>query len=81
MYKNFYGLRDKPFSLTPDPAYLFLGNHHKQSLDFLTKSIQGDFNLIALSGVIGSGKTILLRSLLNELNNNIKIIQEVVDVP
>ena len=55
MYEKFYGLREKPFNLTPDTGYLYLGTHHKQAIEFLSSGIRKNYTPIALPGDIGSG--------------------------
>lgn len=74
MYKKFYNLRDKPFSLTPDTKYLYLGSYHKEALDRMSSSINKKYNLFVLTGVTGSGKTIVLKSVIERLKN-FRVIQ------
>ncbi|HDH50906.1 MAG TPA: hypothetical protein ENH04_05815 [Nitrospirae bacterium] len=75
MYEKFYGLREKPFNLTPDTGYLYLGSHHKQAIEFLSSGIRKNYNLIALTGDIGSGKTVALRSFIKGLGPEFEVIQ------
>ncbi len=72
MYESFYGLSEKPFSLTPDPDFLYLSNSHKKSLAYLRFGIENKEGFVQLSGEIGSGKTTLLRSLLRSVAGEIR---------
>ena len=72
MYKEFYGLREYPFNMTPDPAFLFLSRHHRVALDVLRYGIRERKGFIAITGEVGAGKTTLCRALLNSLDANTK---------
>ena len=72
MYKKFYGLRENPFNLTPDPDFLYLSKVHKKALAYLTYGLKAGQGFIQLTGDIGSGKTTLLRTLLKKNRNEIK---------
>ncbi|GAX62946.1 type II secretory system protein [Candidatus Scalindua japonica] len=72
MYRKFYGLRENPFNLTPDPDFIFLGKIHKKALAYLTYGLEARKGFIQLTGDIGSGKTTLLRTLLKRNKNKIK---------
>lgn len=65
MYLNFYGLREKPFNVTPDPSFLFLSKKHKEAFDYLIYGINERKGFLEITGEIGSGKTTLCRALLN----------------
>lgn len=67
MYTAFYGLREKPFSLTPDPRYLFLASSHREALAHLLYGIEQGEGFIAVTGEVGTGKTTLCRTLLERL--------------
>jgi general secretion pathway protein A len=69
-YEGFFGLRENPFSLTPDPRYLFRTRHAHETLRQLTRSILTRKGLILLSGDVGTGKTTLLNSALQVLKEN-----------
>ncbi len=73
MYESFYGLSEKPFNLTPDPDYFFMSATHKKALTYLKYGIGNKEGFIQLSGEVGSGKTTVLRSLLSELDRDIKV--------
>ncbi len=68
MYKKFFGLRANPFSVSPDPRYLFLTRHMQEALDCLTYGIQSRKGFILLSGEVGTGKTTLINKLLELLH-------------
>ena len=64
MYTSFYGLNEKPFSITPDPRYLFLSERHGEALAHLVYGVTESGGFIQLTGEVGTGKTTLVRSLL-----------------
>ena len=68
MYLDFYGFREKPFSLTPDPRFVFLSKNHREAFAHLLYGINNRAGFIALTGEVGSGKTTLLRALLSQLD-------------
>ncbi len=68
MYLTFYGLREKPFSATPDPRFLFLTPGHREALAQLVYGIQENKGFIVLTGEVGTGKTTLLHALLRRLD-------------
>jgi general secretion pathway protein A len=66
MYQNFYGLRELPFELTPDPRFLFLTHHHREAQACLRHGLVTAKGLVVLTGEAGTGKTTLLRTVLDE---------------
>jgi general secretion pathway protein A len=68
MYLDFHGLREKPFSLTPDPRFIFLSKNHREAFAHLLYGINNRVGFIALTGEVGTGKTTVLRSLLSQLD-------------
>lgn len=68
MYKKFFGLKENPFNVNPDPRYLFLTRHTEEALACLTYGIQNRKGFILLSGEVGTGKTTLLNKLLDHLH-------------
>jgi type II secretory pathway predicted ATPase ExeA len=68
MYKQFFGLRENPFNVNPDPRFLFLTPQTQEALDELTYGIQARKGLILLTGEVGTGKTTLLNRLLDWLH-------------
>ena len=73
MYEAFYGLKAKPFSLLPDPAYLFVSKKHQLALSLLQYAVQSQLTLSVLTGEVGTGKTTLIRQLLSELGDEFTI--------
>src|ERR1039457_1715992 len=63
MYKHFFGLRENPFNVNPDPRYLFLTPQTQEALDGLTYGIRARKGLILLTGEVGTGKTTLINGL------------------
>ena len=72
MYTSFFGFKENPFNLTPDPRYLFLSPYHKEALDHLLYGINERKGFIAITGGIGTGKTTLCRALLSHLDPSTK---------
>lgn len=70
MYLEFYGLREKPFNVTPDPAFLFLSRRHKEAFDYLIYGVSERKGFLEITGEVGSGKTTLCRALLKHLENS-----------
>jgi general secretion pathway protein A len=68
MYEAFYGLREKPFNLTPDPKYLYLSDKHKEAFAHLLFGIKNRTGFVMVTGEIGTGKTTICRNLLNQLD-------------
>jgi len=68
MYKSFFGLRENPFNVNPDPRYLFMTRHTEEALACLTYGIQTRRGFILLTGEVGTGKTTLLNKLLDWLH-------------
>jgi general secretion pathway protein A len=64
IYQSFYGLTDMPFRPTPDPRYLFASTRHRLALSQLTYAVGARTGLVVLTGEVGTGKTTLLRTLL-----------------
>jgi len=71
MYTSFFGLNEKPFSITPDPRYLFMSERHGEALAHLVYGVTESGGFIQLTGEVGTGKTTLVRTLLqNRLPDN-----------
>ena len=66
MYEEFYGLKERPFTLVPDPDYLFLGAQHKLARAYLEYGLKERMGFVVLTGEVGTGKTTLIKSLLRE---------------
>jgi len=72
MYERFYGLKEKPFSLTPDPEFLFVNKHFRGALDNVIYGIERQEGFTAIVGDVGTGKTTLCWALLGKLDKNIR---------
>lgn len=70
MYTDFFGLTQKPFELLPNPKFLYLSKGHQKALSYLRYSIQDRVGFTLLTGEVGSGKTMLLRNTIKEVNAN-----------
>lgn len=67
MYTSFFGLSEKPFAITPDPRYLFMSERHAEALAHLLYGITESGGFIQLTGEVGTGKTTVVRSLLERM--------------
>jgi general secretion pathway protein A len=67
VYTEFFGLHEKPFAITPDPRYLYMSARHTDALAHLIYGISESGGFIQLTGEVGTGKTTLIRSLLDQL--------------
>src|ERR1035441_5108975 len=70
MYKSFYSLERNPFELTPDPFFLFPTPRHNEALATLYHGVRGHKGFVVLTGEVGTGKTLLLRCLLQLLRQS-----------
>lgn len=68
MYEEFFGFTEKPFSLTPDPKYLYRSESHANALELLQYSIRRREGFVVVTGDIGTGKTTLCRALLEQID-------------
>ncbi|MEM7465443.1 MAG: AAA family ATPase, partial [Pseudomonadota bacterium] len=73
MYESHFGLSCKPFSLLPDPEFLFLSNKHDVALSMLEYAVCNDLVLSVVSGEVGAGKTTLVRRLLRQLGADVTV--------
>lgn len=75
MYLEYFGLREPPFSITPDPRYVFLSERHRDALAHLLYGIGkgGSGGFVQLTGEVGTGKTTLCRLLLEQLPENTRV--------
>ncbi len=74
MYTDFFGLHEKPFSITPDPRYLFMSERHGEALAHLVYGVTESGGFIQLTGEVGTGKTTLVRTLLlNRMPDNAEV--------
>jgi general secretion pathway protein A len=67
MYKKFFGLSQEPFSIAPDPHYLFMSGRHREALAHLLYGVRGGGGFVLLTGEIGAGKTTVCRCFLEQV--------------
>ena len=70
MYCEFYGFRESPFTITPNPRFLFLSDHHREALAHLVYAVDNHVGFVELTGEVGTGKTTLLRTFLSRLDSS-----------
>ena len=73
MYEAYFGFRERPFALTPDPDYMFLAHHHRAALTMLEYGLTQQAPLMVITGEVGCGKTTLIRFLLTRLDSRITV--------
>ena len=73
MYKNHFRIDEMPFSIAPNPRFLFMSERHREALAHLLYGTQGEGGIVLLTGEIGTGKTTICRSLLDQLPENIDV--------
>ena len=69
MYENYYGFKERPFQLSPDPRFFFASSHHQRALSYLQYGLDQGEGFIVVTGPIGTGKTTIARNLLNNLDD------------
>ena len=72
MYLNFFGFTEDPFSLSPDPNFLYLSPSHKEALSSMVSVIRDRLGTITITGDVGTGKTTLIYALLKNIDKNIQ---------
>jgi general secretion pathway protein A len=70
MYEAFYGLSSKPFQLNPDPNFYFASKQHRRAKAYLEYGVSRNEGFIVITGEVGAGKTMVLRSLIEGLNGS-----------
>lgn len=73
MYNDFFGLRETPFTIAPDPRYLFMSERHRDALAHLLYGIGAGGGFVLLTGEVGTGKTTVCRCLLEQLPANVRL--------
>jgi general secretion pathway protein A len=68
MYCEFFGFNEKPFTITPNPHFIYLSEHHREAFAHLLYGIDSHAGFIAMTGEVGTGKTTVLRTLLTQLD-------------
>jgi general secretion pathway protein A len=81
MYESYYGLREKPFSIMPDPDLIYWGRTHRMAFSMLEFGVLNNAQFTVITGEIGSGKTTLVRHLLKKLNSRMTNIGLVSNTP
>lgn len=69
MYENYYGFKEKPFQLSPDPRFFFASDHHQRALSYLQYGLDQGEGFIVITGPIGTGKTTIARNLLSQMGD------------
>ena len=72
MYHAFFGLDEAPFNITPNPRFLFRSRPHQEALAYLQRGIEERQGFIAITGEVGTGKTLLCRTLLDHVGGNVR---------
>jgi len=70
MYLDYFGLKERPFSIAPDPRYLYMSERHREALAHLLYGVSGQGGFIVLTGEVGTGKTTICRCFLNQVPAN-----------
>lgn len=70
MYCNYFGFREKPFNITPNPRFLYLSKHHKEAFAHLLYGINNHAGFIEFTGEVGTGKTTVLRTILDQFDDS-----------
>jgi len=70
MYCHYFGFREKPFNITPNPRFLYLSKNHKEAFAHLLYGINSHAGFIELTGEVGTGKTTVLRTILEQLDDD-----------
>jgi len=73
MYNEYFGLKENPFALSPDPRYLYLSQRHQDALAHLMYGITGGGGFVLLTGEVGTGKTLMIRALLERLPKTVDV--------
>ena len=81
MYQQFFGLREAPFSLTPDTSYYYGNTSHQEALNTLLVALQMGEGFIKVTGEVGTGKTLLCRKLLHELGEDNRFVSAYIPNP
>ncbi|MDY6953086.1 MAG: ATPase, T2SS/T4P/T4SS family, partial [Thermodesulfobacteriota bacterium] len=73
MYESFYGLKEKPFNITPDPDYFYMSQVHENAYTHLQYAIKENKGFVVITGEIGSGKTTLINLLLKNIEEDVLV--------
>ena len=75
MYESFYGFKEKPFQINPDPNFLYLSPNHNHALQYLEYGIERNIGIILLTGEVGSGKTTLIQYLRQQVDRKFELLR------
>ncbi len=73
MYKDYFGLKEDPFSIAPDPQFLYMSGRHREALAHLIYGMKADSGFVLLTGEVGTGKTTVCRCLLGQIPENSEV--------
>lgn len=73
MYDDYYRFKQKPFSIAPDPAFLYLSERHREALAHLMYGLRTDGGFVLITGEVGTGKTTLIRSLIDDVPDDLDV--------
>ncbi len=73
MYREYFGLKETPFSIAPDPRYLYMSEGHREALAHLEYGLRGEGGFVLLTGEVGTGKTTVCRRLLEQLPDDLDV--------
>ncbi|MBT3310470.1 MAG: AAA family ATPase [Desulfobacterales bacterium] len=73
MYKKHFGFKERPFTLVPNPAFLFLSKSHEEALAHLSYAVEQGEGFVEITGEVGTGKTTLCRAFIEGLDNNTEV--------
>ena len=72
MYTKYFGLKERPFEISPDPKFLYLGENHKEALAHLVYAVQAEKGFTVITGEVGMGKTTLVQMLLGRIDGDVR---------
>ena len=78
MYENYYGFKERPFQLSPDPRFFFASSNHQRAMSYLQYGLDQGEGFIVVTGPIGTGKTTIARNLLNNIADDSIIAAQLV---
>ncbi len=73
MYTRYYGLKEQPFSITPDPRFLYLSDKHEEGLASLAYGISQRKGFVVITGEVGTGKTTIIRALIDKIDQRVRL--------
>jgi len=73
MYDDYYRFKQKPFSIAPDPSFLYLSERHREALAHLMYGLRTDGGFVLITGEVGTGKTTLIRSLIDDVPDDLDV--------